>query len=396
MGFKNSLEVIHSDFFRSENELCQFVAIEHSVILNQWVIRNSIASHLIGSITTLYNHHQSTGHVMTISLPRIALTTGEPAGIGLDITLQLATQPIDADIVAWADPNILQQRAQQLGSNVELIVKETHSPSIHRPYQLKVVPVSVARPVIAGQLNAANAHYVLTQLQQACQRCVTHEFDALVTAPVHKAIINDAGIPFSGHTEFFAHQTQTAQVVMMLATPGLRVALVTTHLPLNQVSSAITAVKLITVIRILHHDLQTKFGIAHPCISVCGLNPHAGEAGHLGNEENLIIIPVLQQLRAEGLQLIGPLPADTAFTPRALTGIDAVLTMYHDQGLPVLKHLGFGHAVNITLGLPIIRTSVDHGTALELAGTGQARAESLRYAVQVAMEMVSATIKKLN
>lgn len=326
---------------------------------------------------------------MTTHLPRIALTTGEPAGIGLDITLQLAALPIAADIVVWADPDILQQRAQQLGRSVELIVKASHVPSVHRPHQLKVIPVTVARPVTAGQLEVANAPYVLAQLQQACQRCMTREFDALVTAPVHKAIINEAGIAFSGHTEFFAQQTDTSQVVMMLATPGLRVALVTTHLPLHQVSAAITPIKLATVIRILHHDLQTKFGIAQPRISVCGLNPHAGEAGHLGTEENEIIIPVLQQLRAEGLQLIGPLPADTAFTPEALAGIDAVLTMYHDQGLPVLKHLGFGRAVNITLGLPIIRTSVDHGTALELAGTGRARVDSLRDAVQVAIEMLA-------
>ncbi len=324
---------------------------------------------------------------MTTHLPRIALTTGEPAGIGLDITLQLATQAIAADIVVWADPTILQQRAQQLGISVELIVKPNHPPSVHRPYQLKVIPVSVAEPVRAGQLNPANAHYVLNQLQHACQSCLMGEFDALVTAPVHKAVINDAGIPFSGHTELFAAQTQTPQVVMMLATPGLRVALVTTHLPLKEVSAAITPEKLTSVIRILHHDLQTKFGIAAPKISVCGLNPHAGEEGHLGTEEQEIIILVLNQLRAEGLNLIGTLPADTAFTPEALAGVDAVLTMYHDQGLPVLKARGFGQAVNVTLGMPIIRTSVDHGTALSLAGTGRARADSLQYAVQVAIEL---------
>jgi len=248
----------------------------------------------------------------------------------------------------------------------------------------------VTNSVTAGQLDVANVQYVLQQLQQACHGCMTGEFDALVTAPVHKAIINEAGIAFSGHTEFFAKQTHTVQVVMMLATPGLRIALVTTHLPLQQVSAAITQQKLTSVIRILHHDLQTKFGIARPKISVCGLNPHAGEDGHLGLEEKLILIPVLNQLRAENLDLIGPLPADTAFTPHALAGIDAVLTMYHDQGLPVLKAQGFGQAVNITLGLPIIRTSVDHGTALELAGTGRAQADSLNYAIQVAIAMVQA------
>lgn len=322
-----------------------------------------------------------------LPLPRIALTTGEPAGIGLDITLQLATQSIAADIVVFADPFVLQQRAQQLGIDVELIVKPNHSPSLHRPHQLKVIPLSVAEPVVAGQLNPANAPYVLQQLQQACHRCMSGEFDALVTAPVHKAIINKAGIPFSGHTELFAAQTQTPQVVMMLATPRLRVALVTTHLPLREVCTAITPEKLTSVIRILHHDLQTKFGISAPNISVCGLNPHAGEDGHLGSEEQEIIIPVLQQLRTEGLQLQGPLPADTAFTTEALRDVDVVLAMYHDQGLPVLKARGFGQAVNITLGLPIVRTSVDHGTALSLAGTGRARADSLQYAVQVAMEM---------
>jgi len=330
---------------------------------------------------------------MTTHLPRIALTTGEPAGIGLDITLQLANLSIDADIVVWADPSILQQRAQQLGIGVELIVKETHAPSVHRLHQLKVVPVTVANSVIAGQLDVANAHYVLQQLQQACQRCLSGEFDALVTAPVHKAIINEAGFSFSGHTEFFAQQTNTPQVVMMLATPGLRVALVTTHLPLQHISATITQEKLASVLRILHHDLQTKFGIAHPHISVCGLNPHAGEDGHLGLEEKLIIIPVLNQLRAENFHLTGPLPADTAFTPYSLAGVDAVLTMYHDQGLPVLKSQGFGQAVNITLGLPLIRTSVDHGTALELAGTGQARADSLSYAIQVAMDMIRSKTK---
>lgn len=330
---------------------------------------------------------------MTTHLPRIALTTGEPAGIGLDITLQLATQSIAADIVVFADPFILQQRAQQLGIGVELIVKPNHSPSLHSPHQIKVIPISVAEPVLAGQLNPVNARYVLQQLQYACHRCMNGEFDALVTAPVHKAVINDAGIPFSGHTELFAAQTQTSQVVMMLATPGLRVALVTTHLPLRQVSAAITPEKLTAVLRILYHDLQTKFGIGAPKISVCGLNPHAGEDGHLGSEEQEIIIPVLQQLRAEGLHLWGPLPADTAFTTEALVEVDAVLTMYHDQGLPVLKARGFGQAVNVTLGLPIIRTSVDHGTALNLAGTGRARADSLQYAVQVAMEMVAAKVK---
>ncbi len=325
---------------------------------------------------------------MSTILPRIAITSGEPAGIGPDITLLLAQQDLPAQLIVFADPALLAQRAKQLGLSIELQVTSLSAlETLHprpRVGSLLVIPVALAQPVIPGQLNPANAHYVLTLLTQACQACVDHKVTALVTAPIHKGVINDAGIPFTGHTEFLAQHTGVKQVVMMLATPQLRVALVTTHLPLAQVSAAITPQRLETVIRILQTDLITKFHCPHPRISVCGLNPHAGEGGHLGTEEITVINPVLDKLRAEGMDLIGPLPADTAFLPSSLIGVDVVLTMYHDQGLPVLKAQGFGNAVNLTLGLPIIRTSVGHGTALELAGTGRASCNSLRQAVQMA------------
>jgi 4-hydroxythreonine-4-phosphate dehydrogenase len=241
--------------------------------------------------------------------------------------------------------------------------------------------------VQAGRLDPRNARYVLDTLDTAIAGCRDGRFHALVTGPVHKAVINDAGIAFTGHTEYLAAATGTAQVVMMLATEGLRVALVTTHLPLREVSAAITAARLEQVIRVLQHDLQVRFAIDQPRIKVCGLNPHAGEDGHLGREEIDIITPVLEKLRATGMHLDGPLPADTVFTPQHMAASDAILAMYHDQGLPVLKHLGFGRAVNITLGLPIIRTSVDHGTALDRAGTGQVDGGSLQLAIEYAVRM---------
>ncbi len=322
----------------------------------------------------------------------ILITTGEPAGIGPDITLQLAQQalPIPVQIVALADPELLAQRASELGLSVQLHTYDPLKPvQKHQAGHLEVISVPLSQSVKSGELNAANASYVLEILRQGCQACLEKRFDALVTAPVHKGIINEAGIPFSGHTEFFAEQTDTKQVVMMLATKKLRVALVTTHLPLSAVSSAITPKRLETVIRILAADLTNKFGCQLPHILVCGLNPHAGEGGHLGKEEIVTIIPTLNKLRAEGLQLTGPVSADTAFIPQSLSGVDAVLTMYHDQGLPVLKQQGFSKAVNITLGLPIIRTSVDHGTALNLAGTGEASSESLYNAIEMAWGMIS-------
>lgn len=319
---------------------------------------------------------------------RLAITPGEPAGIGPDLVVQLAQHPHAAELVAVADPELLSERARLLNLPLQIETFDARQPArAQQPGILKVLPVELAQPVQCGQLNPANAPYVLDTLTQATRGCLDGTFHALVTAPLHKGVINEAGIKFSGHTEFLAEQTHTDQVVMMLATPGLRVALVTTHLPLRQVCDAITQVLLEDVIHILQRDLQDKFGITAPRIYVCGLNPHAGEDGHLGSEDEAIVKPALKRLRAAGLDLIGPLPADTLFIPKYLDHADAVLAMYHDQGLPVLKHKGFGKAVNITLGLPIIRTSVDHGTALDLAGSGTADGGSLNAAIETAIEM---------
>ncbi|NPU92298.1 MAG: 4-hydroxythreonine-4-phosphate dehydrogenase PdxA [Gammaproteobacteria bacterium] len=319
----------------------------------------------------------------------LAITAGEPAGIGPDLILQLARSGDCADWVVIADPDLLEQRAQQLGLPFEW---QEWSPSRESAADqtLQILPVHLRAPTQAGQLNPANAAYVLETLEKAVDGCHAGTFSALVTGPVQKSVINDAGIPFTGHTEFLQQRCGVDQVVMMLACPGLRVALATTHLPLRAVADAITPDLLENVIRITVHDLQQHFGIQKPRLLVCGLNPHAGESGHLGDEEIRIIQPVLQKLLSEGFQLEGPLPADTLFTPHHLERADAVLAMYHDQGLPVLKHLGFGNAVNITLGLPIIRTSVDHGTALDLAGTGRADTGSLRTAIDIARQMVAA------
>ena len=325
---------------------------------------------------------------MNDALPPLAITPGEPAGIGPDLVVTLAQQPHEAPLVAIADPDLLVQRAQHLGLPLRIEPAQPEQPPrAHVPGTLHVHPVSVRQPVTCGQASAANAEYVLETLRLAVQGCQLGHYAALVTGPVHKGVINDAGIAFTGHTEYLAELTHTDQVVMMLMTDSLRVALATTHLPLRQVPDAITQPLLERVIRILHHDLQTKFAIAEPNILVCGLNPHAGEEGHLGHEDGDIIAPVLHRLRAEGMQLQGPLPADTLFVPRLLDDCDAVLAMYHDQGLPVLKHQGFGRAINVTLGLPIIRTSVDHGTALHLAGSGTAEAGSLEAAIQAALDM---------
>lgn len=325
---------------------------------------------------------------MNYPLP-FALTPGEPAGIGPDLCLLLAREQQPAALVAVASQALLLQRAQELGLSIELIsVTADNLPNTPATAgSLYVWDTPLHAEVAAGQLNVQNGHYVLETLRRAGQGCRDGLFAGMITAPVHKGVINEAGIPFSGHTEFLAELTETPQVVMMLATRGLRVALVTTHLPLRDVADAITADRLGRVARILHADLRDKFGIAHPRILVCGLNPHAGEGGHLGREEIEVIEPALQTLRGEGLNLIGPLPADTLFTPKHLDHCDAVLAMYHDQGLPVLKYKGFGAAVNVTLGLPIIRTSVDHGTALDLAGTGRVDTGSLQVAIDTALEM---------
>ncbi len=321
---------------------------------------------------------------------RIALTAGEPAGIGPDLCVQLAQRPpADVELVAVADPVLLTDRANALGYPLNLKVFDPCLPaSATQEGELTVLPVTLAANVIAGKLDPGNAGYVLNTLTTAMDCALAHEVDALVTGPVQKSIINDAGIKFTGHTEFLADYCQQHLTVMMLATPGLRVALVTTHLPLAAVPGAITKTLLADIISILQQDLTQKFGLQHPRILVCGLNPHAGESGHMGREEIEIIEPVLEMKRREGLDLIGPLPADTLFTAKYLDTADAVLAMYHDQGLPVLKFKGFGNACNITLGLPIIRTSVDHGTALDLAGTGKAESGSLYNAVAVATEMI--------
>jgi 4-hydroxythreonine-4-phosphate dehydrogenase len=323
-----------------------------------------------------------------MAVPRIAITAGEPAGIGPDIVLQAAQRHWDAQLVVFADPELLRQRAQALRLPIELQPWQPDTaPLAQRARTLTIYPVPLAAPVVAGTLNTANAVYVIATLRQAVQACLAHSCQALVTGPVQKSVINDAGIPFIGHTEFLADETATARVVMMLATQDLRVALATTHLALREVPDAITRELLWETLGILHRDLQVKFGIKAPRIAVLGLNPHAGEGGHMGREEIETLVPVLERLRATGMDLVGPLPADTAFNPKVLDNCDAVFAMYHDQGLPVLKYSGFGRAINITLGLPIIRTSVDHGTALDLAGSGSADWHSLEQALTIACEL---------
>ncbi|MEW6766054.1 MAG: 4-hydroxythreonine-4-phosphate dehydrogenase PdxA [Pseudomonadota bacterium] len=323
---------------------------------------------------------------------KLALTPGEPAGIGPDLAILLAQEAHPLELVAFADPELLEARAAKLGLPLRLIPHDHHRlPRLPNAGELTVYPVPLRAPVEPGRLDPANAGYVLDTLRIATRGCLSGELAGLVTGPVHKGVINEAGVPFSGHTEFLA-DLAGGYPVMMLATGHLRVALATTHLPLRSVADAIDQPTLERVCHILEHDLRERFGVARPRILVAGLNPHAGEGGHLGREEIEIIEPVLERLRAEGLDLIGPLPADTLFTRDRLQGADAVLAMYHDQGLPVLKYAGFGEAVNITLGLPLLRTSVDHGTALELAGTGRARVDSLRQAVLMAHTMAVAKI----
>ena len=318
-----------------------------------------------------------------------ALTPGEPAGIGPDLCLLLSRNAQPHALVAIASLDMLRQRAHELGLQIQLLsVEPQHWPHSPAPAgSLYVWDTALQAPARPGRLNPANAAYVLETLRRAGAGCLAGTFAGMITAPVHKGVINEGGVPFSGHTEFLAELTHTEQVVMMLATEGLRVALMTTHLPLKEVAAAITPERLTRITRILHADLRDKFGIAHPRILVCGLNPHAGEGGHMGREEIEVIEPTLARLRQEGIDLTGPLPADTLFTPKHLNGCDAVLAMYHDQGLPVLKYKGFGAAVNVTLGLPIIRTSVDHGTALDLAGTGRVDTGSLRVALETAYLM---------
>ncbi|MGL4683730.1 MAG: 4-hydroxythreonine-4-phosphate dehydrogenase PdxA [Hafnia alvei] len=321
---------------------------------------------------------------------RVVITPGEPAGVGPDLVIALAQQAWPAELIVCADPALLLERAALL--QLPLTLRE-YQPDVPAQPQadktLTILPIKLHSKALPGQLDVNNGAYVVDTLARACDGCLSGEFAALITGPVHKGIINDAGVPFTGHTEFFAERSHRDRVVMMLATEELRVALATTHLPLLDVPAAITPQTLTEVITILDHDLRTKFGIDEPQIYVCGLNPHAGEGGHMGREEIDVIIPTLESLRQQGIHLIGPLPADTLFQPKYLEHADAVLAMYHDQGLPVLKYQGFGRAVNITLGLPFIRTSVDHGTALDLAATGIADVGSFRTALNLAIKMIN-------
>ncbi len=317
----------------------------------------------------------------------LVITAGEPAGIGPDLCVQLSVAPPAIPFVIIADKHLLQQRAALLGIPLQIRDYSDARESVGRPDSLTVIHIPLVAECQPGVLSAANSEYVLATLLRAVQGCRMGEFAGMVTAPVHKGIINDAGIDFTGHTEFLAEQTDSGQVVMMLVGGGMRVALATTHLPLKDVPAAITATLLENVLRIIQHDLLQRFGIAQPRILVAGLNPHAGEGGYLGREEIEVMIPVLDRLRAEGMKVSVPLPADTLFTPHNLAQCDCVLAMYHDQGLPVLKYASFGQGVNVTLGLPIIRTSVDHGTALDLAGTGTADAGSLVEAIRLATRM---------
>ncbi|MEX0604663.1 MAG: 4-hydroxythreonine-4-phosphate dehydrogenase PdxA [Marinobacter sp.] len=319
----------------------------------------------------------------------LALTPGEPAGIGPELCLAIALEKRTAGLVVIADMDLMASRAEMVGLAVTLVPWQAGMAAETAAGRISVLPVEGLVSDQAGILDRHNSAYVLKTLEVATRGCLEGTFDGMVTAPVHKGVINEAGIPFSGHTEFLQDMCQVERVVMMLATESLRVALVTTHLPLKEVAAAITPERLTQVVRILHHDLRRFFGLDHPRILVAGLNPHAGEGGHLGREEIDVIEPTLDALRRESIQLIGPLPADTLFTPHWLDSADAVLAMYHDQGLPVLKYQGFGRAVNITLGLPIVRTSVDHGTALDLAGTGKADVGSLHVAIQVATQMAA-------
>lgn len=321
------------------------------------------------------------------SIKRIAVTCGEPAGIGPDICVQLAHKRMDADIVVIGDPEVIQARARRLGIPLNIQPYEPERQPHVGNGTLSVLTVAVNSPVIAGTLDESNASAVISMLNCAVDGALSHHFDAIVTAPIHKGVLNNAGYAFSGHTEYLAKQTKTDHVVMLLVGGGMRVALVTRHIPLREVSDAITEEQLSTTLRILHQDLRYKFGIDQPVIYVAGLNPHAGEGGHMGMEEIITINPTLEKLRDEGLNLVGALSGDTLYSQKNIAAADAFLAMYHDQGLAVLKHASFGGGVNVTLGLPIIRTSVDHGTALDLAGTGKANAGSLYSAIDLAIDL---------
>jgi 4-hydroxythreonine-4-phosphate dehydrogenase len=321
--------------------------------------------------------------------PLIVVSSGEPAGIGPDISLALASRSFAARVAVLGDPELLAARARALGSSAALrLCRDAAAVGAHEPGSLHVLPIALPAPVEAGKLDTRNASYVLAMLRRGVELCVDGTARALVTAPVQKSVITQSGVDFSGHTELLAELTGAPLPVMLLAGKSLRVALATTHLPLRSVASALDRDTLVSLVRITHRDLQRRFRIERPRILVLGLNPHAGESGTLGTEEISIIEPAVRALAAEGLDVTGPVSADTAFTPESLARCDVVVAMYHDQGLPVLKALSFGEIVNVTLGLPIVRTSVDHGTALALAGTGRARPDSLFAAVDLALTLV--------
>lgn len=320
-------------------------------------------------------------------MERLLLTPGEPAGIGPDITIQIAQNQWPAELVVIADPDLLSERAKQLNLSLKLIECDLHaSPIPNPPKTLKIIPVKLRASVTPQTLNPENSDYVINTLKLATDICLKKQAASIVTGPVHKGVINEAGIPFSGHTEFFATCSNVSHTVMLFVVDKLKVALATTHLPLKDVPDAITEKSLEATLSILHSELKRQLHLTSPRILVCGLNPHAGENGYLGKEEITTISPLLKKLQAQGYQVEGPLPADTIFTQKILHQADAVLAMYHDQALPLVKYLGFGHAVNVTLGLPFIRTSVDHGTALDVAGTGKADAGSMEAAVKLAIE----------
>lgn len=320
-----------------------------------------------------------------ITPPRLLITLGEPAGIGPDIVVKIAQNMWESELIAVGDPDLLQSRAKLLNLPLTLQQADLSRPARrHEPGTLNIIPIALNTPCEPGVLNPLNANYVLETLKVAAKYCLNGKAQAVVTTPVHKSVINAAGIPFSGHTEFFAEFCQVKHTVMLFVADELRVALTTTHLPLAQVPAAITEQKVIQTLQILHRALKETFHLANPTILVCGVNPHAGESGYLGREEIDTLIPALEQARKAGMKLVGPVGADTAFTQQFLQEADAVLAMYHDQALPVVKQMSFGHAVNMTLGLPFIRTSVDHGTALDAAGTMRADAGSLEVAVGLA------------
>jgi 4-hydroxythreonine-4-phosphate dehydrogenase len=326
-----------------------------------------------------------------VRVPRIVVTSGEPAGIGPDACVALSHRDWPADLVIAGDAKLLEETAAALGEAPDVCLYDASAPPVRsRAGALKLLDVPAPQAVVAGRLDVRNAVSVIAMLDRACDGALSGEFAAMVTAPVQKSTLMEAGFDFMGHTEYLAARSGAALPVMMLQNASLRVALVTTHLPLAEVPRAITAERLRATLEIVHADLRRRFKVAAPRIAVLGLNPHAGESGHLGREEIDVIEPVIRQLRAQGLDVRGPVPADTAFTPQFLAGgVDVVVAMYHDQGLPVIKHEGFGHTVNVTLGLPIIRTSVDHGTALSLARTGRADTGSLESAVRLAIELAS-------